>query len=188
MLLYNLTRLFLLVLLVAVVVVVGEEEVRADVLNVKIPGNSSKGTCSKNNVTWFSFNVTAPSPGLSGVFVGSETSYQALKNANLSDPSSVHLPSPLVEYSCLSGNVTSCNKTFAMDKKLIAQILCLWLRNDRQEEVDARVELAWSKDAARGNMTIPETNFRDSGASSSSSTMFSLAVVMMAVMVLMMVG
>lgn len=134
-------QMFFLVLVALVLSVVSAEE-----YDINVPAMGGDGVCSSRNVTSLSFTVTAASPGLTAVLAANQEAYNALKNANLSDPSSADLPAPLLDMSCTQVSITTCQKTFPSNRKLRSQIMCILLKNDNRVSIAAKIDVTFGYD------------------------------------------
>lgn len=124
--------------------------VSAETFDVLVPPKGGDGICSAKNVTALSFTVTAAAPGLTAVLAANKPAFEALKNANLSDPSSATLPAPLLDMSCTQPNTTTCQKTFPTNRKLRSQLMCILLKNDNDAPVQSKIDVTFTFDENNG--------------------------------------
>jgi len=121
---------------------------------VAVPLNNGygNGTCSPFPVTGLSFTVSAPSPGLQAVLACNQASYQALINADLTQPASANLPAPLLDLSCTAPGTTECTKQMPMNRELRSQVICILLKGATPSSggsggsLTANVAVTWNPD------------------------------------------
>jgi len=132
--------------------------------NITVQPGAGNGICSQGNVTSFNYNVTSPSPGLTAVLACSTASYNALINANLSDPSTANLPAPLLDMSCTTPNITTCDETFPANRKLIAQVMCILLKNDNSDPITAELDVNFTYASNSSSPTTGASSDAQKGA------------------------
>jgi len=156
------TRLFSLFLLVLTATPI--LFLHADHYTFTIPPFSGNGSCSPTAVDALSYTVvTSPTP-ITAVFACNKPSFDALINANLSDPQTATLPPPLVELSCVNSNSTTCEKSFPSNRKLKPQIMCVLLKNWGRMPLNATMEVSWRSTAGSTNATGTATTNTSAGA------------------------
>ena len=120
-------------------------------MNIVVPLNNANGngTCSPGPVTGMEYTVTASSPGLQAVLACNQPAYDALKNADLTQPQSANLPAPLLDMSCTAPNTTTCTKQMPMNRQLRSQVMCILLKGatpangQTGKTVTATVTVTW---------------------------------------------
>jgi hypothetical protein len=110
---------------------------------ITVPPRGGAGICSDGPVTSFSYSVTALLPGLQAVLATNKSAFDALKDADLNDPSTAALPAPLLDMSCTTPGTTSCEKQFPTDRTLKAQEMCILLKNGTIQEMFTKVDVNW---------------------------------------------
>lgn len=124
--------------------------------NITVKPFSGEGVCSQGNVTEFSFDAKCSDPGATVILAANKPSYDALKTANLSDPSSANLPAPLLDLSCVTANITTCSKTFPANRKLRPQQMCLLFKNDNKDSLQCTLNVKFTYDT--GSSPSPGPN------------------------------
>jgi len=136
-------------------------------IDISVPANGGNGTCSNGNVTAFSYNVTVKGVNkvpLLAVLATNMEAFNALENANLESQSTKNLPGPLNEMSCLQPNITSCSKTFPINRKLRSQKMCILLKSNANVSIDAQIDVIFAYDSA--NSTNSSNNANTSSTAS----------------------
>ena len=77
---------------------------------IQIPAQGATGQCSNGPTTQASFSATVDSPGVKGIYLLPQDDYNKLVNASQSStPQNVQFQY-YIQFSCATGNVTSCKK------------------------------------------------------------------------------
>ena len=105
---------------------------------------AGNGICSDKPVIRFDYTVTTPEPGLSAVLAANKPAYDALLNADLSDPSTANLPPPLLDMSVTQAPITTAVKTFPANRRLRPQVMCILLKNRAPDPISAQITVTWT--------------------------------------------
>lgn len=111
--------------------------------DIVVFADSGNAICSVQNVVSFGYTVTALAPGLTAVLAVDKAAYDTLLNADLADPSTANPPTPMLDMSCTSPNITTCQKTSSGNQRLSPQGICILLKNDGANDIHANIEVTW---------------------------------------------
>ena len=125
---------------------------------VTIPGSAVYGLCSGSNSTSAEYTVKVDSPGVTGVYLLTQTEYVKLVDASKASTAAPVEFNYYIDFSCSTGHVTSCSKSSG-NSKLVNTVNCLALVNaGNNSTIDADVDASFDnkKVSAATTLHLPQ--------------------------------